>query len=86
MRALIKMLAVAVALAMSTGAAFAVMGKTTTDVALRTAPRRKRSLFWTLWGRASECRPLFTRLGRSDLLQLWRLPAGDGPSNSRAPR
>ena len=38
MRALIRMLAAAVALAMSTGTAFAVMGKTTTDVALRTAP------------------------------------------------
>ena len=37
MRALIKMLAAAVGLAMSTGAAFAVMGKTTTDVALRVA-------------------------------------------------
>ena len=38
MRALIRMLAAAVALAMSTGTAFAVMGKTNTDVALRTAP------------------------------------------------
>ena len=37
-RALIKVLAAAVVLAMSTGAALAVMGKTTTDVALRTAP------------------------------------------------
>ena len=38
MRALIRMLAAAVALAMSAGSAFAVMGKTNTDVALRTAP------------------------------------------------
>ena len=45
MRALIRVLAAAVALAMSTGTAFAVMGKTNTDVALRTAPPRKPSLF-----------------------------------------
>ena len=45
MRALIRMLATAVALAMSTGAAFAVMGKTNTDVALRTAPAAQAELF-----------------------------------------
>ena len=38
MRALIKLLGAAAALAVSTGAAFAVMGKTTIDVALLTAP------------------------------------------------
>jgi uncharacterized protein YraI len=38
MRALIKLLGAAAALAMSTGAAFAAMGKTTTDVAVLTAP------------------------------------------------
>jgi len=44
MRALIKMLAATVVLAMSTGAAFAFMGKTTTDVALRTAPAAQANL------------------------------------------
>ena len=52
MRALIKMLAAAVALAMSTGAAFAVMGKTTTDVALRTAPAAQAELILNIPGGA----------------------------------
>ena len=46
MHAVIRMLAAAVALAMSTGAAFAVMGKTTTDVALRTAPAAQAELIF----------------------------------------
>jgi peptidyl-prolyl cis-trans isomerase C len=45
---LIKVLAATVALAMSTGAAFAVMGKTTTDVALRTAPAAQADLILNL--------------------------------------
>ena len=48
MHAVIRMLAAAVALAMSAGAALAVMGKTTTDVALRRRPLRKPSLFLIL--------------------------------------
>ena len=80
MRALIKVLAAAVALAMSTGAAFAVIGKTTTDVALRTAPAAQAELILNIpEGRTSECRPLLTRLVRGDLLQLWRLRAGECP-------
>ena len=47
-RALIKVLAAAVVLAMSTGAALAVMGKTTTDVALRTAPAAQADLILNL--------------------------------------
>jgi sporulation protein YlmC with PRC-barrel domain len=48
MRVLIRMLAAVVALAMSTGTAFAVMGKTTTDVALRTAPTAHAELILNL--------------------------------------
>ena len=48
MRALIRMLAAAVALAMTTGSAFAVMGKTTTDVALRRAPTAQAELILNL--------------------------------------
>ena len=48
MRILIRMLAAAVALAMSTGTALAVMGKTTTDVALRTAPTPQAKLILNL--------------------------------------
>ena len=48
MLALIRMLATAVALAMSTGTAFAVMGKTTTDVALRRAPTAQAELILNL--------------------------------------
>jgi len=47
MRALIKLLGAA-ALAMSTGAAFAVMGKTTTDVALLTAPAAQSAVIRNL--------------------------------------
>ena len=47
-RALIRVLAAAVALAMSTGTAFAVMGKTNTDVALRTAPAAQAELILNL--------------------------------------
>ena len=48
MRALVRMLAAAVALAMTTGSAFAVMGKTTTDVALRRAPSAQAELILNL--------------------------------------
>jgi uncharacterized protein YrrD len=48
MRALIRVLAAAVALAMSTGTAFAVMGKTNTDVALRRAPNPQAELILNL--------------------------------------
>jgi len=48
MRALIRMLAAAVALAMSTGTAFAAMSKTNTDVVLRTAPTAQAELILNL--------------------------------------
>lgn len=48
MCALIRVLAAAVALAMSTGTAFAVMGKTNTDVALRRAPNPQAELILNL--------------------------------------
>jgi Bacterial SH3 domain len=48
MCALIRVLAVVVALAMSTGSALAAMGKTTTDVALRTAPTAQAELILNL--------------------------------------
>ena len=47
-RALIRMLAAAVALAMSTGTAFAIMVKTNTDVALRMAPNARAELILNL--------------------------------------
>ena len=65
MRALIKMLAAAVVLAMNNGTAFAVMGKTTTDVALRTAPAARADVILNLSegaisGVGSGRRPLFS--------------------------
>ena len=48
MCALIRVLAASVALAMSTGTAFAVMGKTNTDVALRRAPNPQAELILNL--------------------------------------
>jgi hypothetical protein len=48
MRVLIRVFAAAVALAMSAGAALAVMGKTTTDVALRRAPSAQAELILNL--------------------------------------
>ena len=48
MCALIRVLTAAVALAMSTGTAFAVMGKTNTDVALRRAPNPQAELILNL--------------------------------------
>src|SRR5262245_50325641 len=48
MRALIRLLAAVVALAMSTGPALATMGKTTTDVALRSAPSAQAELILNL--------------------------------------
>jgi sporulation protein YlmC with PRC-barrel domain len=48
MRALIRVLAAVVALAMSAGSALAAMGKTTTDVALRRAPTAQAELILNL--------------------------------------
>ena len=48
MSALMRLLAAVVALAMSTGTAFAMMGKTTTDVALRRAPTAQAELILNL--------------------------------------
>ena len=48
MWALIRLLAAAVALALSTGSALATMGKTTTDVALRRAPTVQAELILNL--------------------------------------
>src|SRR5271169_4444624 len=48
MGALIRVLAAAVALSMGTGTAFAMMGKTTSDVALRRAPTAQAELILNL--------------------------------------
>jgi len=48
MRALIRLLAATTALALSTGVAFAVMGKTRTDVALQTAPAAQGAVILNL--------------------------------------
>ena len=77
MRALIRVLAAAVALAMSTGTAFAVMGKTNTDVALRRAPNPQAELILSFRRHAGECRPLPARLVWCNLGQIWRLCAGE---------
>ena len=95
MRALIKMLATAAALAMSTGAAFAVMGKTTTDVALRVAPAAQAELIVNIpegallnVGSCSRgwCGVTFYNYGgylRESALQFQSTPAG-GPRQSRS--
>jgi SH3-like domain-containing protein len=92
MRALIRMLAAAVALAMSTGAAFAVMGKTNTDVALRTAPTAQAELILNLSegtlvnvGRCSRgwCGVTWNNYGgyvRQSALQFQSTPAGGPPA------
>ena len=48
MRALIRLFAATTALALSTGVAFAVMGKTRTDVALQTAPAAQGAVILNL--------------------------------------
>ena len=92
MRALIKMLAATVVLAMSTAAAFAVMGKTTTDVALRTAPAAQADLILhspadaiVSVGHCSRgwCGVTWNKYGgyvRESALQLQRTPAGAPPA------
>jgi peptidyl-prolyl cis-trans isomerase C len=91
-RALIKVLAAAVVLAMSTGAALAVMGKTTTDVALRTAPAAQAKLILNLpegtlvnVGRYSHgwCGVIWNKYGgyvRESALQFQSTPAGGPPA------
>ena len=86
------MLAAAVALAMSTGTAFAVMGKTTTDVALRTAPAAQAELIINLSkgtlvnvGRCSRgwCGVTWNKYGgyvRASALQFQSTPAGGPPA------
>src|SRR6476646_1771469 len=92
MRILIRMLAAAVALAMSTGTALAVMGKTTTDVALRTAPTPQAKLILTLpegtlvkVGRCSRdwCGVTWNKYGgyvRESALQFLSIPASGPPA------
>jgi uncharacterized protein YrrD len=92
MRILIRMLAAAVALAMSTGTALAVMGKTTTDVALRTAPTPQAKLILNLpegtlvkVGRCSRdwCGVTWNKYGgyvRESALQFLSTPAGGPPA------
>jgi hypothetical protein len=92
MRALIKMLAAAVVLAMSNGTAFAVMGKTTTDVALRTGPAARADVILNLSegafvnvGHCSRgwCRVTYDKYGgyvRESALQFQSRPAGGPPA------
>jgi len=92
MCALIRVLAAAVALAMSTGTAFAVMGKTNTDVALRTAPTAQAELILNLpegtlvnVGRCSRgwCGVTWNKYGgyvRESALQFQSAPAGGPPA------
>ena len=92
MHALIRMLATAVALAMSTGAALAVMGKTTTDVVLRTAPAAQAELILNLpegtlvnVGSCSRgwCGITWNKYGgyvRASALQFQSTPAGGPPA------
>ena len=92
MRALIRMLAAAVALAMSAGTAFAVMGKTNTDVALRTAPTAQAELILNLpegtlvnVGRCSRgwCGVTWNKYGgyvRASALQFQSTPASGPPA------
>jgi Bacterial SH3 domain len=91
-RALIKMLAAAAALAMSTDTVFAVMGKTITDVALRTAPASQADLILNLpegalvnVGRCSRgwCRVIWNKYGgyvRESALQFQSTPAVGPPA------
>ena len=92
MRALIRMLAAAVALAMSAGAALAVLGKTNTDVALRTAPSARAELILNLpegtlvnVGRCSHswCGVSWNKFGgyvRASALQFQSTPAAGPPA------
>jgi peptidyl-prolyl cis-trans isomerase C len=85
-------LAAAVALAMSTGTAFAVMGKTNTDVALRTAPTAHAELILNLpegtlvnVGRCLRgwCRVTWNKYGgfvRASALQFQSTPASGPPA------
>jgi peptidyl-prolyl cis-trans isomerase C len=91
-RALIKVLAAAIALSMSTGTAFAVMGKTNTDVALRTAPAAQADLILNLpkgslvnVGRCSRgwCGVTWDKYGgyvRQSALQFQSTPAAGPPA------
>ena len=86
------MLAAAVALAMSTGTAFAMIGKTTTDVALRTAPTAQAELILNLpegtlvnVGRCSRgwCGVTWNKYGgyvRASALQFQSTPAAGPPA------
>jgi hypothetical protein len=92
MRVLIRVFAAAVALAMSAGTAFAVMGKTNTDVALRTAPTAHAELILNLpegtlvnVGRCSRgwCGVTWNKYGgyvRASALQFQSPPAAGPPA------
>jgi sporulation protein YlmC with PRC-barrel domain len=93
MRALIRVLAAAaVALAMGTGTAFAMMGKTTSDVALRRAPTAQAELILNLSkgtlvnvGRCSRgwCGVTWNKYAgyvRDSALQFLSTPAGSPPA------
>ena len=92
MRVLIRVFAAAVALAMSAGTAFAVMGKTNTDVALRTAPTAHAELILNLpegtlvnVGSCSRgwCGVTWNKYGgyvRASALQFQSTPAGGPPA------
>lgn len=92
MRALIKLVAVAAMVALSTSAALAVMGKTTTDVALMTGPAAQANVILNIpsdqfvsvgqclrgW-----CGVLWNKYGgfvRESALQLQGTPAGGPPA------
>ena len=92
MGALIRVLAAAVALAMGTGTALAMMGKTTSDVALRRAPTAQAALILNLSkgalvnvGRCSRgwCGVTWNKYAgyvRDSALQFLSTPAGGPPA------
>jgi len=94
MRALIRLFAATTALALSTGVAFAFMGKTRTDVALQTAPAAQRAVILNLPAHARVsvgqggrgcCGATWDKSDghvRGSVLQVQRRPAGGVSANS----
>lgn len=92
MRTLIKLLVAAAVVALSTNAALAVMGKTTTDVALQTGPAAQADVILNIpadaivsIGRRSRgwCGVTWNKYGgyvRESALQLQHTPAGGPPA------
>ncbi|MGB6440172.1 MAG: hypothetical protein WBE89_12765, partial [Methyloceanibacter sp.] len=92
MRALIKLVAVAAMVALSTSAALAVMGKTTTDVALMTGPAAQANVILNIpsdqfvsVGHCSRgwCGVTWNKYGgfvRESALQWQGTPAGGPPA------